>query len=300
MTIETYNTISVILAIVSALCVAAQVVLMKVDANSRQKELAHEKELAAQQEAERVKEWEQRKKEYDVPLDISAITRAVDLAEYYRKEIIPALNFINVSFVVLDIDALIKDLPFDKMREFNAKELNEEIFTDGLGEAHKRMVSTADSKIVSLCKYYCYRDLASLKEESIVSKAVEGHDDKIARLLKKSQLTDAITEVLNKMEYFAMNLYSGIADESVVYQSLHQTFLSHVHALYYWISYRNVSNSCKFYTNIIWLHEQWSKQRASNDAQEKENDKTIEFKKRAVESQSDKTVGLRPPKRVNR
>lgn len=57
------------------------------------------------------------------------------------------------------------------------------------------------------------------------------------------------------------------ADESVVYQSLHQTYLRLVHDLYYNIAVLNVMDGSKFYTNIIELYKKWDER----DREEKNN-----------------------------
>ena len=56
-----------------------------------------------------------------------------------------------------------------------------------------------------------------------------------------------------------MNFTSGLADESVVYQSLHQVYLSSVKLFHFEISMRNKEGSKdKYYCNIIELYNEWS------------------------------------------
>lgn len=74
-----------------------------------------------------------------------------------------------------------------------------------------------------------------------------------------------VTETLNNLEFFAMHFTHGTADESVVYQSLHQTYLDIVYVLYYNIAVLNELENSKYYTNIIELYKIWKKR----DAEEK-------------------------------
>ena len=67
-----------------------------------------------------------------------------------------------------------------------------------------------------------------------------------------------VTEILNNLEFFAMHFSHEIADESVVYQSLHQTYLEIVYALYYNIAIKNEFRESKYFTNIIELYEKWN------------------------------------------
>ena len=54
-----------------------------------------------------------------------------------------------------------------------------------------------------------------------------------------------------------MNCRYGLADEELIYQSLHQVFLSTVLMLYPIICESNTSNEDKHYTSIIWLFVKW-------------------------------------------
>ena len=56
-----------------------------------------------------------------------------------------------------------------------------------------------------------------------------------------------------------MNFNYNIADESVVYQSLHKTFLEVVYLLYYNIAVNNEPGDKKLFTNIIELYNLWQK-----------------------------------------
>ena len=56
-----------------------------------------------------------------------------------------------------------------------------------------------------------------------------------------------------------VNFNYNIADESVVYQSLHKTFLEVVYLLYYNIAVNNEPGDKKLFTNIIELYNLWQK-----------------------------------------
>lgn len=65
--------------------------------------------------------------------------------------------------------------------------------------------------------------------------------------------------LLNDLEWFSMQCRYGVADEKLLYQSLHQTFLAEVQLLYLRISIINTESEDKYYTNIIWLFTKWRK-----------------------------------------
>ena len=63
---------------------------------------------------------------------------------------------------------------------------------------------------------------------------------------------------LNKLEYIAMNFVSDIADDEIVYNSLHQLFFSYVELNYFYIAALNSNGKKdKFYMNIIELYKKW-------------------------------------------
>lgn len=66
-----------------------------------------------------------------------------------------------------------------------------------------------------------------------------------------------INLALNNTEYFAMNFTHETADESVVYQSLHNTYLELMSLLYFDISVNNNIGEEKYYTNAIELFNKW-------------------------------------------
>lgn len=63
----------------------------------------------------------------------------------------------------------------------------------------------------------------------------------------------------NKLEWFAMHFTNNIADESTVYQSLHQIYLKTVISQYLDISENNKRGHEKFYINVIGLYNQWNR-----------------------------------------
>ena len=78
------------------------------------------------------------------------------------------------------------------------------------------------------------------------------------------------TDNLNRLEYFSMNFIADIADDNIVYYSLHQVFLSYVEICYFHIAEMNSKGAKdKYYTNMIELYKKWKKRYL--EAVEKEN-----------------------------
>lgn len=77
-------------------------------------------------------------------------------------------------------------------------------------------------------------------------------------------IREEVNGILNNMEYFAMNFSHGTADDSVIYQSLHQSYIEIVRMLYYNIAKVNTKSHEKYYTNVIDLYNKWI-EKMSND-----------------------------------
>lgn len=73
----------------------------------------------------------------------------------------------------------------------------------------------------------------------------------------QDEFSQEIVSLLNELEWFAMNCHYRLADEELLYQSLHQTYLSTVWLLYFHISAQNTNNEDKVYTNVAWLFVEW-------------------------------------------
>lgn len=77
-----------------------------------------------------------------------------------------------------------------------------------------------------------------------------------------------INDTLNSMEAICMYFNYGVADESVVYQSLHQSFLATVKLLYVTIAERNLQGKDKYFTNIIQMYNRWNERYESKCKEE--------------------------------
>lgn len=77
-------------------------------------------------------------------------------------------------------------------------------------------------------------------------------------------MSKIVNDLLNDMEYFSMHFTHGVADESVVYQSLHQTYVECVQLLYYNIAINNKTDGTQYYTNVVELYRIWYEKQRMN------------------------------------
>ena len=68
--------------------------------------------------------------------------------------------------------------------------------------------------------------------------------------------------LLNNLEFFAMHFMNDVANEEIVYRSLHKTYID--------ICLNNVKDGSKLYTNVIALYNKW-KERATDERSVRED-----------------------------
>lgn len=120
-------------------------------------------------------------------------------------------------------------------------------------------------------------------EESEEEKGARRRD--ACTVLAKSEFNHIATNTLNCLEYFCMAINAGVADDEVLYPSLHQVFFSTVESLYFFICNQNNGNATdRYYTHVTDLYVKWKKRceedRSLFRSVEKEVRERYEMKKR--------------------
>lgn len=186
------------------------------------------------------------------------VEKAVQLSEYYKDCIlsnVAALRYVFKESGVSDILGKIK--PVD-MVNFDSDELNDKLSVADIKELKEIMNSEEMAKTIiyvdqvynlnlDIEKYIKISDDENGKQKFLVKK----------EYVSRQFMSQIVNNLLNNMEYFAMNFTHMVADESVVYQSLHQTYIQAVQLLYYDISKNNKPDGRQFYTNIVELYRIW-------------------------------------------
>ena len=77
---------------------------------------------------------------------------------------------------------------------------------------------------------------------------------------------DTTLFLLNKLEWWSMNFIQKLADEDIVYQSLHQMYLKTCELLYFKIvRYNEGDTTEKYFTNVIALYVMWKERKLQLD-----------------------------------
>lgn len=191
---------------------------------------------------------------------------AFEMAKLYATDILMKLHASNVyleSIGFIDKIRFLKDL---EVKEFDKKEMDklfgkEEI--DSLIELYNKKVQSGIyeealtigynlSKIDFYLKFYEFRT----KSDNLSVKSV--NELWINDL--RTRTNSMIDEVLNKLEYLCMYFNNNLAESDYVYPSLHQSFLEYIKSLYFFIAIRNDDPARKYYTEIIKLYNKWYNQ----------------------------------------
>lgn len=185
---------------------------------------------------------------------------AIALADEYRKKILPMIDFFEKGMQQsLFKSACVSLIPTNRMEKFNMQELKEIVGDENIKRLKDLM--QIDAKNIIFAKIFSTANASEIL--SLFSLLSELKNDKAKykniTVALQQEFESNISSLLNTLEWFCMNFNSGIADENIVYQSLHQTFISTVQSLYYFICIQNKEkNSQKYFTNIIKLYNTWN------------------------------------------
>lgn len=187
---------------------------------------------------------------------------ACKLAKYYAEVICHSYTHVSSIFRITKTEEYIREIiDINKICDFDSEELDEILRSKNVSRKEfMERVEKVDP--IVLLGYKVAFITSSHERDSILSDFIQTDNETGKQKIKNTAflLNDffgKITSLMNQLEWFAMNCQYGIADEELLYQSLHQTYLPMVLMLYPKISNKNTSNEDKEYTNVIWLFNKW-------------------------------------------
>lgn len=186
--------------------------------------------------------------------------KACEIAEFYSQNMLPRIRFFSKLLESTEANSICA--AFSNASEFTEDELKDFLTTKGQKpETFLPLLAESLNEIkIKNALAHCGNPEKALPyyeviKDAIVSKNVEMQTDVISRF---------VFDILNDFEWIALSFRSRLAEEELVYQCLHQTFLRHMPDWYYFVSYKNYVNADRYYINITWLYNLW-KARASTD-----------------------------------
>lgn len=168
-----------------------------------------------------------------------------EFLEYFTEDMIKEMTWIPYNFLIKDF--------------FERSANNQVKYLDIYSEFKKR-----DFNI------YSDDDFKKMKKEEIEKKNLLNIKLQVLGDNLFKETTKKYESVVNKLEYFSMNFMCGIADESIVYQSLHQSFFGVISFFYPKICSANSgTGKDKYYTNLINLYNLWKEREEKYKKEEK-------------------------------
>ena len=192
--------------------------------------------------------------------DTEKVQKSIELMEYYKDNVLDKSATIKFIFNNSNITKITEKINKCKIRDFNMTEV-EDLLSKNDIEAIKK-IEDGDGYFLSILMA---NEAYSLNLPGIQYDFIHNKDDnstvEINKVNKKKVinafLSNYISKTLNNLELFSMYFTHNIADESVIYQSAHQTFIEIAELLYYNIAKNNTLDCSTYYTNLIELYRIW-------------------------------------------
>lgn len=200
------------------------------------------------------------------------VEQAINYAKVFET-LIPRIGMItSILQSHNDLFVLINKVDFYKAEHFTLEEYKGFFTTQEL-KTIKKYFPDFDFNVGEILRcYFQYERSLPLQyfDESLTQEERYG--------LIKGAFSQDIIALLNRLEYFSMAFINNVADDEVVYQSLHQPFLIAIKTLYIPIALTNEFAHDKFYVNTTELFLKWLKRQRED--QVKLEQKQLKLKKK--------------------
>lgn len=202
-------------------------------------------------------------------LEIIQVQRAIDLSEYYKDNILKYLPAIVYIYDKTGISDILKKIDLQSMEHFDEVEMQKLLTKKDIDELDDLTKTDKFIKVFVNANYIYdlgFKMSESSEQQSTLSESKDvAYEIKLDKESVSAFVGNLFCDILNNMEFFSMHFSHCTADESVVYQSLHQTYLRIVHLLYFKIARMNKPSATKYYTNVIWLYKVWITRKREQD-----------------------------------
>ncbi len=191
------------------------------------------------------------------------IQKSIDLIEYYKDNVLDKGKAIISIFGTAGISEILKRINSMQIKEFDNCELHQLLSKKDIDELKKIENDELFITAILIANETYNLNLPGISYyESNSSNNVKVKHQKVFNAF----MGYYITQTLNNLEFFAMHFTHNLAEENVIYQSAHQTFIEIVELLYYHISSQNTNDSSqKYYTNLIRLYGTWKEKQTKQN-----------------------------------
>jgi len=223
--------------------------------------------------------------------NLGRVEKAHDLAEYYGD----LLDDISLLIVIIsehkEIMPLINKIDPKEIGLFSKDELQKKYKEPEMAVLRKFFMEKAVDPVL-VQKWFTIARRQINFDDAITEKDLDAAAEMKQEIIR-SEFELLVTRFINKLEWFSMAFTSRLANDKVVYQSLHQSFLEIVKLLYFRISYENNNTYDKYFVNIIHLFLRWRERRENDIAGLNKIEAKNEAKKRKIEDKQTRPPTLR-------
>ena len=186
------------------------------------------------------------------------------IAERYAREFLPRIRYIHKILELTGNKAI--SHKFRGFSAFTEKELTELLQNaeSSLNDFQNKLATITEENLKQAFAFSGCSEVVASRHNALLTIAKEYVDDQ-HRNVRSSSLYKCILDMLNELEAVAVLLRYNIADEKLIYQSLHQTFLSEMQNWYFFISDQNRNDQDRYFGNLIWLYNTWNKRKTADE-----------------------------------
>ena len=225
------------------------------------------------------------KTDYEARHNKDEFHTALKLTKFYSDEILPAMDTLLEILEKKGVSSTLEKVTGHNLVDFDKDEF-EKIFTkddveNKIKKIYRPNIPTRDymtafeySSNLSFCDFE-----ASQQEYFKTMEGCYASQDLLKsnyQLSLQKKFVRLITYTTNNLEYFSMYFNTKLAEDEIIFCSLHQTFLSLVETLYFDIAPRNTDVSQKYYVHTIALYKKWKKM--DNENRDRHREKIRQMK----------------------
>lgn len=186
---------------------------------------------------------------------LEKVQKSVELSGFYKDNVLNKYSAVKYVYKKVGVIDILQKIKRDDMKEFTYNEMRRLLSEKDI-ESLKEIEDSAEFLEAILEANTIYN-----LELHIIKKKIEDGEGKKYLIDKRPILygffSDLLSDIMNNLEYFSMYFVHKAAYDSVVFSSLHQTYLEIVQMLYYHISVMNDMKEGTYYTNTIELYGKW-------------------------------------------
>ncbi len=208
------------------------------------------------------------------------VNKAIELAGYYKDNVIIPFTYVRYVYDRIKVIDIIKSIEPKKMNNFNLLELNQNLSENDINLLKESITKKLFIEAVKEANLiYNLNSIETSYFDKCLAECPDNKDkiDPLALKIAQNCMKGQMRDLMNNIEYFAMFFTHNNADETVVFQSLHQSYFEIIETMYYYIASHNVVDQHKFYVNatnlyLLWIKEDEGNQQKLREAEEKINE----------------------------